>query len=121
MSELLSAVKGFGAAFVITAEGGPFTGMEALSAKVWPGGDLAVAATPAATWLDPGDGTITLAITSAATGALDVGRYSVLVAKADASAVLFEGFIEIEGAPGSAAEPSTYGTFQDMLDVAPWI
>jgi hypothetical protein len=98
-----------------------YTGAEALAGSVCAGRDSAALITLAPTWLSAIAGTITLPIAAADTADLDVGRYLVQVKLADDSAELYEGYLDVEYSPGSAAALTSYGGYQDLLDRAPWL
>jgi hypothetical protein len=100
-----------------------YTGAAVLVATLWPGDDQAAATTLDATWVDPTEGTVRLALTAAQSAALDPGAYPVRLEITEsgltASAVVI--VIEVLAAPGSAVAPPVYGTYQDMRSVVPWI
>lgn len=122
-----TVAQGISASFVATvrgADGNPYTGYagtEPLGGTVRVGRDSPALIVLAPTWLDHTAGTITVPVPAAATVAIDPGRYLLELHLADDSADLVEGFLEITFSAGSAAALTSYGSFADMLDVAPSI
>jgi len=96
-----------------------YTGAEPLSSACWPGGDRASAFAPAAGWLKPGAGTISVAVAAAQTSSLAPGRWRGEVTLVDPAAgpvLAYAWTMDVLQAPGSAAAPPAYCSFADMLD-----
>ncbi len=98
-----------------------FVGDEALSGTVRAGQNSAPLITLSPTWISGPAGTISVPIQGTATATMDVGRYFVQIIVADASADLYEGYLEVTYSPGTDQPLTSYGSFADMLDRAPWI
>lgn len=87
--------------------GGGYTGSEAFSAEVWPGGTLPAtftAATPPA-WLDHTAGTVAVAISAAETARLVPGRHRLLMLLDDGASDpvdAYEAVLVVKGGPGGA-------------------
>ena len=124
---LLAAARGIAAPFVITLRddlGNPvttYTGAEALAGVVWAGADQAPALSLAPAWLSASAGTIAVPLSASSTAILGAGRYRVQLKLADNSADLYEGFLEVSDSAGTAQAPTSYGSFDDLLDRAPWV
>jgi hypothetical protein len=102
------------------------TGAEALTTTVWPGGSAAPSFAPATTWVSPAAGTITIAITSAQTVGLDPGRYQLLTRVTPPGGDPVDGYactldVAAFAGAGAGAAPTSYGSFADLLDRAPWL
>lgn len=116
--------QGSTATFTITINDGAgvpvsYAGTEALAGAVWAGDDQAPLFALAPAWATPASGTATVAVPGASTAALAVGTYRVRVTVDGADA--FYATLELGYSPGTAVAPPTYNTYQDMLDLAPWV
>jgi hypothetical protein len=100
-----------------------FTGGEPLTAVLWPGENLPVSATLAASWITPASGTVKLTISAAAIAGMTAGIYRVRVDINVSGRIfpVFNGTIELEASPGTATAPAVYCSLQDMLDHASWL
>jgi hypothetical protein len=127
MADLITVAQGLSSTWTVTIRGPSgaaytgYTGAEGLTGTVRVGRDTTPLIVLAPTWLDATLGTIALPIPGAVTRDLETGRYLVQIALADGSADLFEGFLQVNYSPGTAAALPTYGSYGDLLDRAPWI
>ena len=95
-----------------------YTGAEALTTVVWPGGAQAVSCSPVTTWVTPAAGLIAIAITAADSLALTGGRYEVLTTVTPMGHDPVDGYgctVDVLVAPGSDPAPTTYTTLDDLL------
>ena len=132
MSISLELFQGSSKDFTLTAMGPDgadstetFTGAEALTAKMWPGGSLPATLTPTATWVSAPAKTWKLSFNDADTAAIAVGIYYIQ-AWANQSGrnitLLPEGAtLEILSVPGTGSARPTYIGIDDVRSVAPWI
>ncbi len=111
----LQIVDRFGAPFTT------YTGTEVLTGTVRLGADFPAIFTITPTWITANAGTIAVVIDGDDTEDLDVGRYLIQITLADLSADLYEGWLEVTYSPGAAVALVSYGSHQDMLDMAPGV
>lgn len=127
MADLMTVAQGLSSLWTLTIRGPSgaaytgYTGSEPLSGSVRVGRDSPPLIVLDPTWIDATLGTIALPLPGAVTRALETGRYLVQVALADGSADLFEGFLQVNYSPGMASTLPVYGSYDDLLDRAPWI
>jgi hypothetical protein len=95
-----------------------FDGTEALATAVWPGGNRTNAFSPATTWVDPSEGKVQIAITSAQTADVALGRYQVYstltVASSDPVGILIA-HLDVLPTSGSTTAPAAYCSYCDLL------
>jgi hypothetical protein len=96
---------------------------DALSCWIWSGQDQQVLATPGITWIDTSAGMVEVAVLAADLASLGPGLYRLMAAvlHEGATLVFFDGSIDLTVAPGAAAAPAAYCTYQDMTLYAPQI
>ena len=127
MSNPASIAQGIAGSFVVQlvdGNGNPYTqyaGTEDLAGSVRIGENYPALFAPTLAWISGPLGTISVAIATAQTAALDIGRYWLELHLADLSADLYEGWLEVTYSVGTATGLVTYGSFQAMLDMAPAI
>jgi hypothetical protein len=95
-----------------------FTGSEALTTLVWPGGAQATAYTPATTWVTPSAGLIQIVVPAADSSVLAAGRYQVLTRVTAGMADPVDGYgctLDILQAPGTEKPPTNYCAYSDLL------
>lgn len=102
---------------------GTFTGADVLLFELWAGDDTPVLATPTATWVDAGLGTLDLLVTPADLLGLEPGVYRLrgAVHPGPAAWPIFDGAIRVAAAPGSGAALATYGSAEDLRRYASWV
>jgi hypothetical protein len=100
-----------------------YDGSETLTCALWSGQDQAVLASPAAAWISPIAGTIRITISDTAIAGLAAGLYRLQGTLTSGATTIkfFDGAIDLTPAPGDAAEPATYCTFEDVKLYAPQI
>ena len=119
--------KGVGATHRITCRttGGAavaLSGQENFSCVWWAGDDQASGGTLSWAYAVPAEGTGDITVSAALATSLDLGVYQWLLQLPDASAAYARGAFELVAGPGSGTPPATaYGTYADLLDVAPWV
>jgi hypothetical protein len=95
-----------------------FSGAEALTTVVWPGGVRAVSAIPATTWSDHNAGKVAIAITTAETTALSPGRYQLLTRLKAGSADPIDVYgcvVDVLAFAGTSPAPRTYCDYSWLL------
>ena len=113
---------------LIDGNGNPvtiFTVSDTPFAEIWSGSSTPVAVTPTCTWVSAPAGTFTLNIVGSTTTNLSPGKYRLRYGvKPNGTGQTFAAqdvFVEFTASPGSQAALSSYCTYQDMLNYAPWI
>lgn len=104
---------------------GIYSGTEPLTVEVWTGDDqtpLTLTGT-SATWSSANNGLILFRVGAADTANMTAGvwRARVYLTKNAAKQAVYECTFDIHPAPGTAATPATYCTYDDMQRLAPWI
>jgi hypothetical protein len=96
---------------------------DTLTAKVWPGDDQLIVATPTASWIDVTVAQWKLAFVPADTATLIPGTYRFRVTATRGSGVveLLSDSVEITAVPGAAAAPAVYCTYEDMAAEVNWL
>ena len=127
MSNPASVEQGVTGTFVVQlvdGQGNAYTqyaGTEDLAGSVRIGQDFPALFQPTLAWISGPLGTISVEVLGTSTAALDIGRYWLELHLADDSADLYEGWLEVTYAVGTAAALVRYGSYQAMLDLAPAI
>jgi hypothetical protein len=90
-------------------------------ANVWAGDDQEPLFHPTVTWIDALTARAKLAIAAAQTAGLEPGLYrlDVFVTPPGQRFPLFDGYLELDEAPGLGTAPSVYCTYSDLLKYAP--
>lgn len=101
----------------------PFLSSDALTATVWPGGNLPASFAPAVTWLDPTVGTFQVTVAAAQTTSLKLGlyRYQAFATRSGRTAPIDNARFAVTQTPGSGTENLAFTTLADLLLYAPWI
>jgi hypothetical protein len=128
MGQQLAAPLGADVDWQITAQDSSstavvFDGTETLAATCWPGEGLPATFVPSASFLVPSAGTILLSVAAAQTAPLEAGLYrlQVTVSTGGRTFVVFDGGLQLTSAPGSQSVLPVYCSYQDMIDILPWI
>jgi hypothetical protein len=100
-----------------------YTTSDTLSAVVWAGEDASPLFAPSVIWQTPSQGLAQLTIAKADTADLLPGTYRLRIDLTHAGRTfpVFDGLLELTGAPGVATAPKSYCSFADMKAIAPWI
>jgi hypothetical protein len=107
-------IKSGGAAILNT-----YTGTETLTATVWEGCTQApLAGVLSLEWNTPAAATVNVLVNGSATASLNQGWYRVRleVTFQGNKTTFYSGWLRLEPIPGTAVEPPTYGTLQDLLN-----
>jgi hypothetical protein len=125
LSQPLSADRDY-TITILDSTGAPATGYteaDTLSAVVWAGEDATPLFNPTVIWQTPSQGLALLTISAANTATLLPGTYRLRVDLTHAGRTfpVFDGLLELTGAPGVAPAPKVYCSYADMTAVAPWI
>jgi hypothetical protein len=100
-----------------------FRGDDTLATAIWKGDDGAPLLTPATAWLSTSLGTYRITLNDADTAGWAVGtyRWQATATRGGRTGVIGEGTLEVTSSPGTAVDPPTYCTYEDMLTEASWI
>lgn len=105
-----------GAGVAIT---GVYAGTETLTATVWQGSNLTpIANVAAVSWLSGTNGTTTVLLTPPSNLAPGYYRIRLEVTYQSQKSPYYYGWIKVEAVAGSATAAATYGSYQDMVDLA---
>lgn len=98
-----------------------FADAPTLACDVWPGGDLAVAASPPASWADPDAGTVQVDFPQAVMAALPVGWYDGRIYMAVGGTEIIRFRLEVLTGPGTGVAGPAYHTYQDLVAAYPQV
>jgi hypothetical protein len=95
------------------------------SAQFWAGDSTANLFTPTVAWINPTAGSVRVSWLAAAVASITPGDYTLRVrVTTAATSVIIErwrGSVRLAAGPGSQTNPAAYHTYSDMLQWAPWL